>query len=182
MRGTPEGRYFAGMAALYYAGRERENAAKQASQQKGLAATETWFKGYAFDEIAKQLSNLNSVLKQETYYGRHGSQGAGLDNLRDAISLYNRGDALPQYSDQLAIGNSQLYVALQVTEAYVVGRVATSEEIDALRRDIRVATKQDDPKYKFDPTLLRRGIVLLREKVESRLTPHERELAERALE
>jgi len=177
MRGTPEGRYFAGMTALYYAGREREHTFRQTGQQKGLAATDLWFKGYVFDKIAKQLSNLGSVLEQEVppinYYIRRGTEGARVDNLDGAISDYN---------NQPTINNSQLYVALRVTEEYVTERVASSKAIDALRRDIRVATINEDPKYKFDPTLLRRGIILLRETVESILTLEEQEQALRALE
>jgi len=185
MRGTPEGRYFAGMTALYYASRERENALRQARQQKGLATTEVWFKGYGFDKIAKQLSNLSSVLEQEVppinYYIRRGSEGAGVDNLSGAISTFNLGDVLSDYDNEPTVNNSQLYVALRVTEEYVTERVASSKAIDTLRRDIRGATINEDPKYKFDPTLLRRGIILLRETVESILTSEERELAERAL-
>src|SRR5437868_9768754 len=65
MRGTPEGRFSAGMSALYFAARERDNARRQAGQQNGLVARETWLQGYMFSEIDKQLSNITSVLRKE---------------------------------------------------------------------------------------------------------------------
>jgi hypothetical protein len=168
MRGTPEGRYFAGMTVLYYASREHDNARSQVVQRKGLAASEVWFKGYVFSEIQKQLANLGSVLEQEVpppnYYIRRGTGDAGIDNLDGAVSDFN---------NQPIIDNSQLYVALRVTEEYVTERTATPQAIQTLRRDVREATRHEEPKYNFEADLLRQGVIFLREKVESTLTQNE---------
>jgi len=186
MRGTPEGRYFAGMTALYYACRERKDAMKQSGRQKGLAAREMWLKGYVLSEMGKQLGILGSVLEQEippiNYYIRRGTEGAGVDNLDGAISTFNLGNVLSDYNGEPTVNSSQLYVALRVTEEYVAERTATPEAIRALRRDAREATRDEEPKYKLEPELLRQGVVFLREKVESTLTQDERIRAERALE
>jgi hypothetical protein len=173
------------MTALYYASREHDNARRQTGQQKGLAASKTWLKGYMFSEINKQLSNLTAVLENEipplNYYIRRGTEGAGVDNLRSAISTFNLGDVLSNYDGEPTVNNSQLYVALRVTEEYVAERTAIPKAIQALRRDIKEATKDEEPKYKLEPTLLRRGLTFLKEKVESTLTQDERIRAERAL-
>ncbi len=192
MRGTPEGRYFAGKTALYYASREHDNPRRQTGQQKGIAASEAGLKGYMFSEIGKQLSNITSVLAKEippknyytpnNHYIWSGSEGAGVDNLLAAISTFNLGDVLSDYDGEPTVNNSQLYVALRVTEEYIAERTATPQAIQALRREVREATRREEPKFKLEPTLLRRGIILLREKVESTLTSQEREQAERSLE
>ncbi len=186
MRGTPEGRYFAGMTALYYAHREHDNARRQVGQQNDLAATKMWFKRYVFSAILKQLSNLGSVLEQEippiNYHIRRGTEGAGVDNLRGAISTFNLGGVLSDYDGEPTVNNSQLYVALRVTEEYVAERTATPQAIRALRRDVKEATKDEEPKYKLEPDLLRQGVIYLREKVEGTLTLKEKEKANKALE
>ena len=64
-----------------------------------------------------------------------------------------------------------------MTEEYVADCTATPQAIQALRRNIRVATKGEEPKYKLEPVLLRQGVVFLREKVESKLATEELEKA-----
>lgn len=180
--GTPEGRYIAASIVLYHVGREAQHAYRQARQEEGLQSSELWFQGFIFEEIGKQMGNLCSVLEHEVppheYYVKstpHGSVIAqkGVRNLGEAISEYNK---------EPIKDNSVLYVSLHVTEDYVRKRTATPEAITALKKDVRQATKHETPKFKFEPYLLYKGIIFLREKVANGLTPEEREQAQRALE